>query len=73
MGVEERFFFDGIALHARGVAPRHVKRSATVVADFAYAGLAIGNRAAMTAGKTADAIVVQFFVKRGVGFADSLV
>jgi hypothetical protein len=73
MSVEEWLLFNGIALHPGGVAPRHVKSAAAVVANFAYAGLAIRNRAAMTAGKTADAIVVQFFVKRRIRFADSLV
>jgi hypothetical protein len=60
-------------LHAGGITPGHIKRAAAVVADLANAGLAIGNWATVTAGKTADAVVVEFLVKRRVRFADSLV
>jgi hypothetical protein len=73
MSVEEWLFFDGIALYPGGVTPGDVKRTAPVVADFAYAGLAFGNGTAVAAGKTANAVIVQFFVERSVRFADSLV
>lgn len=73
VSMEERFLFDGIALHSGGVSPGDVERAAAVEANFADAGLAFGNGAAVATGKTADAIVVKFFVERGVGFADSLV
>jgi hypothetical protein len=73
MRVEERLLFDGIALHACGVSPGDVERAAAVVADFAHTGLALGNGAAVAAGKTADALVVEFFVERGVGLANSAV
>ena len=73
MGVEERLFFDGIALHSGGVSPGNIERAAPIEADFANAGLAFGNGAAVTAGKAADALVVEFFVERRVRYADSLV
>jgi len=73
VGVKERFFFDGIALHSGGVSPGHVECAAAIEADFADAGLAFGNGTAVTAGKAADAMVVEFFVERRVRFADSLV
>jgi hypothetical protein len=60
-------------LHSSGVTPGDVERAAAVVANFAHARLAFGNRAAVTAGKTADPLVVELFVKRGVRLADSLV
>jgi hypothetical protein len=71
--VEERLFFDGIALHPCGVAPRNIERAPAVEADFANAGLAFGNRTAVAARKTPDAVVVEFFVQRSVRLADSLV
>src|SRR5271165_4002402 len=73
MGVEERLLFDGIALHAGGVSPGNVEGATAVVADFADAGLAFGDGAAVTAGKTADAIVIELFVEGGVGLMDSLI
>jgi hypothetical protein len=71
--VEEWLFFDGVALHAGGVSPGNVERTGAVVADFADAGLAFGDRAAMAAGEAADAVVFEFLVERGVRFADSFV
>src|SRR5450631_130792 len=71
--VEERLLFDGIALRPGGISPRNVECAAAVVADFAHAGLAFGDRAAVTARETSDAVVVEFFVERGVGLANSLV
>jgi hypothetical protein len=58
-------------LHSSGIAPGDVESATAVVANFANAGLAFGNGAAVAAGKTADALVVEFFVERGVRFADS--
>jgi len=73
MGVEERLFFDGIALHAGGVSPGDIEGAAPVVANFAHPGLALGNRTAVAAGKTADALVIEFFVERRVRLANSAV
>jgi hypothetical protein len=73
MGMEERLLLDGIALHSRDVAPGNVKRAAAVVADFADAGLAFGNGAAVAAGETSNTVVVEFFVEGRIGFADPLV
>src|SRR5208282_4847034 len=67
---EERLLLDGIALHTGGVSPGHVERAAAVVADFADAGLAVGDGAAVSAGEAADAVVVELFAERGSGFAD---
>jgi len=71
--VEERLFFDGITLRSGGVSPGHVERAAAVVADFADAGLAFGDGTGMSAGEAADAIVVELFVERGIGFPNSFV
>jgi hypothetical protein len=73
VGMEERLLFDGIALHSRRVSPGDEEAAAAVEADFADAGLAFGNGAAVAAGEAADAVVIEFFVERGVRFADSLV
>jgi hypothetical protein len=73
MGVEEGLFFNGIALHSGGVSPGNVELSATVEADFTDAGLAFGNGAAVAAGEAADTVALEFFVERGVRFADFLV
>jgi hypothetical protein len=73
MGVEERLLLDGIALRSGDVSPGHVECSATVVANFAHAGLTIGDGATVSAGKTADAILVEPLVKMGISFADSLI
>jgi hypothetical protein len=71
--VEEWLFLDGVALHAGGVSPGDEEFSAAIEADFADAGLAFGNGAAVAAGETADAVVVEFFVERRICLADSLV
>ena len=73
MRVEERLLFDGIALHPCGISPGNVKRAAAVVAHFADAGLALGNGAAVTAGETANAVVVEFLVESWIGLANSAV
>jgi len=73
MGVEEWFFFDWIALGSGGISPGYVERTAAVVADFADSELAFGNGAGMSAGEAAHAVVLEFFEKGGIGFADLLV
>ena len=73
MGVEEWLFLDGIALHSGGVSPGGVEGAGAIEADLANAGLAIGDRAAVSAGEAADAVVVEFFVERGGGFADVVI
>ena len=73
MGVEEGLFLDGIALHAGGVSPWNEEGAGAIEADFADSGLAVRDGAAVSAGEAADAVVVEFFVKRGGGFADVVV
>jgi hypothetical protein len=73
IGVEKWLLLDWIALGSGGVAPGDIERAAAVVADFAYAGLAFGDGAAVSAGEAAQAIVFELFVKTGIGLADSLV
>jgi len=60
-------------LHAGGVSPGNVECAGAVVADFADASLAIGDGAAVTAGKAADAIAAEILDEGGSSFADSLV
>lgn len=64
IGVEERLLLNGIALHASGVSPGDVERTAAIEADFADSGLTFGNGTTMSAGKTADSIVVELLVER---------
>jgi hypothetical protein len=71
--VEEWFLLDWIALRASGVSPGDVESAAAIVADFADAGLAFGDGAAMSAGEAAHAIVLDLLVEIGIGFADLLV
>jgi len=73
MRVEEWFLFDGVALGSGGVSPGDVERATSIVADFADAGLAFGDGAAMSAGKAAHAIVGELLVKAGIGFANAFV
>src|ERR1700722_7262066 len=61
IGMEERLFFDRIALRASNVSPRNVKLAAAVETDLADPGLSLGNRTTMPAGKTTQAIVLQCF------------
>ena len=44
-----------------------------VEANFADAGLSLGNRAAVAAGIAAHAIAIQLLPESGVGFADAIV
>jgi hypothetical protein len=73
MSVEERLLLDGIALRSGDVSPGHVECSALVIANLANAGLTVGDRATVSAGKTANAIFVEPLVKERIGFADSLI
>jgi hypothetical protein len=50
-----------------------VESAAAVVADFANASLAFRDGAAMAAGKTAEAIVLELLVETRIGFANLLV
>ncbi len=63
ISVKERLLLDGIALDAADIAPGYIQGAALVVADFANAGLPLGNRAAMSAGEAAHAIAVELFVQ----------
>src|SRR5207245_9927270 len=62
---------DGIAMDAANIAPGYSQGAALVVADFANAGLPLGNRSAMSAGEAAHAIAVELFVQ--LAFADVFV
>ncbi len=73
MRVKEWLLFDRVALSSGGVSPGDVERAAAIVADFADAGLAFGDGAAMSAGEAAHAIVLELLVESGIGFANSLV
>ena len=50
--MEEGFFLYRVALDAADIAPRHIKSSASVVANLANPGLAIWDLATVPAGKT---------------------
>src|SRR3974377_1661097 len=69
--MEERLLLDGIALHARGVSPRHVELAAAIEAHLAHPCLSLGDRAAMATGETSDAIVAEILHQRGFRFMDS--
>jgi hypothetical protein len=67
--VEEWFFLYRVALGPGGVSPGNVEFAAAIEADFADSGLAFGDRATVPAGETAEAVVVEYFVEGGIGFA----
>jgi hypothetical protein len=69
--VKERLLLDGVALETAGVTPRNVELPAPVEANFAHPDLAVRNRTAMTAGKTAHEAPVKLPVK--LAFADVLI
>src|SRR5947207_15924597 len=71
ISVKERLLLDGLALDAADIAPGYIQGAALVVADFANAGLPLGDRAAMSAGEAAHAIAVELFVQ--LAFADVFV
>ena len=66
--MEERFLLDRVALGSGGVSPGNVEGAAAVVADFADAGLAFGDGAAVSAGEAAHAVVLKLLVEMGIGF-----
>jgi hypothetical protein len=63
VGVEKRLLFDGIALHAPHVTPRHVESAALVVSNLTDPELAVRNRAAVPTGVAAHPISVELLVK----------
>ena len=71
--VEEGLLLDGIALHASGISPGNIELAGAIEAHLAHTSLAFGNRATMTAGETADAIIPEILNQGWIGFADSLV
>src|SRR6185312_5592916 len=71
IGVEERLFLDGIALHTADISPRYIERSAFVEAYLADSRLAVSDGATVTTRITADTIAVQLFVE--IAFADLLI
>src|SRR5271165_5022617 len=73
ISMEERLLLDRIALHAAHITPRDIESAAAVISNFANSGLAVGNRTAMAAGVTANAIAVKLLVKLACAFANVLV
>jgi hypothetical protein len=73
MSVKKRLLLDGITLGASNVSPGNVEFAAAVEAHFADTGLALGNGAAVSAGKATQATIVQPFDESGIGFANALV
>jgi len=71
--VEKRLLLDGIALHSADVAPGNIERTAAVEANFADAGLSVGNRAAVPAGVTAYAVAIELLDEVGVGLSNALI
>jgi hypothetical protein len=69
ISMEEGFLFDGIALHASDIAPRHIELPATIEADLADAGLAIGNGTGVATGKAAHAVAIEFLVQIALAHA----
>jgi hypothetical protein len=61
--MEKRFLFNRIALHARGISPRHVQLSTAVEPNLADSNLSFGNRATMPARVAANPVAIEFFVE----------
>lgn len=62
--MEERLLLNRIALHACRVSPRDVEFAAAIKANLAYPGLAIGDRATVSAGKATNTIVTEILDQR---------
>ena len=60
ISVEERLFFDRIALHAADVSPWDEQRPAAIETHLADAGLAFRDGAAVSAGVAADPVRSSF-------------
>ena len=71
--MEEWLLLDRIALNSANVAPGNVEFPASVEANFTHAGLAIGNRAAVSAGKAAQPVVIEFLNQAGISLANVIV
>ena len=63
VSVKEWLLFDWIALHAAHVSPRHVESAAPVVTHLANSRLTLWNWTAVSTGKTAHSIAIEFLVK----------
>ena len=70
IGMEERFFLNGIALYAAYIAPGYVKRPSTIETDFADTDLPVCNGTAMSARIAADAVAVELLVQLRGSFPD---
>ena len=72
--MEKWLLLNRIALHAAHVSPWHIQVPTTVVANFAHAGLPIGNRTLMSAGIAAHTVlVVELLHQLGRRFAHILI
>ena len=69
--MEERLLLDGIALHSSNVSERDVEFATAIEADFADSALTFGDRTAMSAGETANAITLDGLAERRITFADA--
>jgi len=67
--VEERLFLDWIALYPTNISPRNVESASAVVADLANSRLAFVDRAAVSAGVTANTLSIELFVE--ITFTDA--
>jgi hypothetical protein len=63
VGMKERFFLYGITLDATDIPPRHIQLATPVEADLTNPRPSVRDGTAMTTSKTADALIVEFFVK----------
>ena len=72
-GVKERLLLNRIALHSGNISERHVKDSASIEADLAYANLAFRNRATVPAGIAAYSIAINRFPKRAITLANPFI
>ena len=70
-GMEERFLFDRIALHAGDIAPRDLQTPMIVVADFADADCARGDCAVVPTGVATDPLAFEPIVD--IAFTSALV
>jgi hypothetical protein len=59
MHVEERFLLDGVGLNSLYIPPGRVELPVPVKTNLANSGLALENRALVTAGITSDAPMIQ--------------
>ena len=71
--MEKRLLLHWIALHSADISPGHVQLSAVIESHLAHTWLAFRNRTAVSAGKAAHPIAINWLVEMKIAFAHMLI